>query len=59
MHVVLSYLPYLLDLGEHIGLWGREGGGGVCGYFEVIIWVPNHKEMGPFLWGKLTPEDIM
>ena len=29
------------------------------GYFEVIIWMGCHIRMGPFLWGKLTPEDTM
>ena len=25
------------------------------GDFKVIIWGASHKEMGPFLWGELTP----
>ena len=33
-----------------------EGGGGD---FEVVKWGVSHKGMGPFLWGKLNPEDIM
>ena len=29
------------------------------GGFEVIKWGASNKEMGPFLWGKLTPQDTM
>ena len=27
--------------------------------FEVIKWGASHKGMGPSLWGRLTPQDIM
>ena len=27
--------------------------------FEVIKYGSSHKEMGIFLWGKLTPQDTM
>ena len=33
----------------------------LVGYFEVIIGGggASHKEMGPFLWGNLSPQDNM
>ena len=37
--------------------WGSGGGGGVD--FEVIKWGASHEGTGPFLWGKLTPQDTM
>ena len=27
--------------------------------FKITIWGASHKGMGPFLWGKLTPQDTI
>ena len=29
------------------------------GDFEIIKWGASQKRMGPFLWGKMTPQDTM
>ena len=36
---------------------GEGVGGGLD--FEVIKWGASLKVMGPFLWGKLIPQDTM
>ena len=47
----LSQLSYLWDLEEHMSQGGGGGGGG----FEIVLWGPSHKGVGPFFIGGADP----